>query len=59
MVIKQFLVNLEYDKDQVDYIMSWDKVGDSNGNGANIVDDRDRDNESTSDDGDIEDDNLC
>ena len=59
LTIKQLLLDLEYGKDLVDYIMSRDEDGDSNGSGANIVNDRDRDNASTNNGGDNKDDVLC
>ena len=57
LTIKQFLLDLKYGEDMVDYILrgdnDGDEDGDSNGNG---IDDRDRDNARTSDGGDNEDD---
>ena len=49
LTINQLLVDLEYDEDLVDSILSGDKGGHSNGNGADIVGDGDRDDASTSD----------
>ena len=61
LMIKHLLFDLRYDKDLVDYILAGDKEGGIDGNGVNIVDDRDRDDISTSkrDCGDIEEDVLC
>ena len=59
LTIKQFLLDLEYCEDLVDSILSGDENGDSDDNGADIVDEGDRDDASTNDGGDIEDDALC
>ena len=59
MTIKQLLLDLEYGKDLADSILSGDKNGDNHGNGVNVISDGDRDNASTSDGGNIEDNALC
>ena len=51
LTIKQFLLDLEYGKDLVDSILSWDEEGDkdmdNSGNGVNMGD---RDDAGTDDD---------
>ena len=59
MIIKQILLDLGYGKDIVDSILSGEEDRDSNGNGVDVVDDEDRGDASTSDDGDTEDDTSC
>ena len=56
LTIKQFLLDLEYGEDLVDYILSGDDDGDRDGNG---IDDGDRENASISDGGDNDDDASC
>ena len=57
--LSRFLLDLEYGEDLVDSILSRDKDGDSNGNDVDVVDDGGRNDTSTNDGGDIEDDALC
>ena len=59
MTTKQLLLDLKYCKDPVDYILSGDKNGDSDDNDADIVDDGDRDDASTNNGGDIEENASC
>ena len=59
LTIKQLLLDIAYDKDLVDYILSGDENGDSDNNVANIVDGGNRDDASTNDNGDINDEVLC
>jgi hypothetical protein len=56
LTTKQFLLDLEYGEDLVDYILSGDNDGDRDGNG---IDDGDRDDASISDGGDNDDDASC
>ena len=54
MTITQLLVDLKYGEDLLDSILSGDKDGDSNDKSVEVVNDRGRDNVSTSDGRDIE-----
>ena len=55
LIIKQFLLDLEYDEDPLDSILSGDKERDS---GGNHIDDGDRVSVSISNSGDNKDDDL-
>ena len=59
LTITQLLLDLEYGKDLVDSVLSKDKDGDSNVNGANIIDNWDRDNASTGNGRDIKNNASC
>ena len=59
LTIKQLLLDLECGADLVDSILNGHEDGDSDANGVNFVYDRDSDNGSTRNGGDIEDDASC